>query len=226
MHEAVWTREQALAVLESPERRGSEDPRALWRRVGLRSGMTVVDVGAGSGYYAVPASERVGPTGTVHAVDVSPSLVELLRERSAGRPNVHVVRSRPDRIPLPDGIADRVLLANLLHGVPPTTVAEAVRLLRPSGRLVDVDWKKEPTDGGPPLEHRLSAAEASRVLAGYGLTIVHESLFGPAHYVVVGEKGGPARPAASTPPRRSRGGSSAQARQPRAAGSGTNAPES
>lgn len=191
MHEAVWTREQALAVLEGPERRGSENPRTLWTRVGLRAGMTLVDVGAGTGYYSLPACERVGPTGRVYAVDVSGPLVQLLRERAVGRPNLTVVRSRPSRIPLANGIADRVLLANLLHGVPPQTVAEAVRITRPGGRLVDVDWRKEPTEWGPPVAHRLSAAEAGGVLEGYGLTVVHASPFGPAHYVVVGEKRSP-----------------------------------
>ena len=194
MHEAVWTREQALAVLEGPGRPASENPKALWRRVGLRPGMTLVDVGAGTGYYSLPASERVGPSGRVYAVDVSGPLVRLLRERAVGRPNLTVVRSRPSRIPLPNGIADRVLLANLLHGVPPTTVAEAVRLLRPGGRLVDVDWRKQPTPRGPPVEHRLSTAEAGGVLQRYGLTVVHTSPFGASHYIVVGEKGPTASP--------------------------------
>lgn len=185
MHEAVWSREQALAVLERPDRGGSEDPGVLWRRVGLRPGMTVVDVGAGTGYYALPASDVVGARGRVYAVDVSAPLVALLRERSSGRPQLRAVRSRPDRIPLSAGIADRVLLANLLHGVAPSTVAEAVRSLGPGGRLVDVDWRKATTSFGPPIEHRLSRVQARHVLELYGLKIVDEAPFGPSHYLLV-----------------------------------------
>lgn len=190
MHEEVWTRERASAVLEHPDRLQSEDARMLWSRVGLRPGMTVADVGAGSGFYSFPASELVGPTGRVYAVDLSLELVELIQERAIERhrSNIQVLRSRPDRVPLPDGLADRVLLANVLHGVPPATVAEAVRILRPGGYLVDVDWKKEPTPGGPPLEHRLAAAEARRVLARYALRTIAEWELGPFHYVIVLEK--------------------------------------
>ena len=206
MHEAVWTRDEAIALLESPERLESEDAQLLWRRVGLRSGMTVVDVGAGTGYYALPACAAVGPTGKVYAVDVSGPLIELLRERSARYPNLTPVRSRPNRVPLPDAIADRVLLANLVHGVPPATIVEAVRLLRPGGRLVDVDWRKEPTLGGPPVEFRLSESEASRVLQRYGLEVVARSSLGPAHYVVVGAKPTATQRASSGSPTRRRRG--------------------
>ncbi len=190
MHEEVWTRERASAVLESPDRHRSEDARNLWSRVGLQPGMTVVDVGAGSGFYTFPASERVGPTGRVYAVDVSQELIDLIRERAAERhrSNIEALVSRPDHVPLPGELADRVLLANVLHGVPPATVAEAVRILRPGGRLVDVDWKKESTPGGPPVEHRLAATEARRTLEGYGLETNAEWDLGPYHYALMLEK--------------------------------------
>ncbi len=190
MHESVWHRAEAVAWLDDPTRRGREDPETLWDRTGLAPGMTVVDVGAGTGYYDWSASDRVGATGCVYAVDVSPELVALVRERARaqGRRNVRAVRSRPDRIPLPGRVADRVLLANLLHGVAPTTVREAVRLLRPGGRLLDVDWAKRPTPNGPPVEHRLSATEARRALEAYGLRALTTAPHGPEHYVVILEK--------------------------------------
>jgi ubiquinone/menaquinone biosynthesis C-methylase UbiE len=193
MHEAGWSREQAIAFLDAPERAESQDPKALWRRLRLRAGMTVADVGAGTGYFAFPAAEVVGPTGRVYAVDISRELVGLLRERAAERRLGHVVvvRSTPDRIPLPDRCADVVLLANLLHGVSARTVAEAVRILRPGGRLVDVDWKKGRTPWGPPVEHRLSTAEAGRVLRAHGLRTAPPWAFGPYHYAIVGRS--PAR---------------------------------
>jgi ubiquinone/menaquinone biosynthesis C-methylase UbiE len=185
MHEPVWTRKQALALLDAPERRLSENPEELWKRSGLRRGMAVVDVGAGTGYFAFPASDIVGDSGTVYAVDVSRVLVRLLRERARHRTNVVVRLSRPDRIPLPDGIADRVLLSNVLHGIPPATVEESVRVLRPGGRLLDLDWKKATTARGPPVEHRLSAHEAREVLEQHGLRFVRSGPLGPSHYLAI-----------------------------------------
>jgi SAM-dependent methyltransferase len=194
MHEATWTRADAEAMLESSERRATQDPGRLWRRVALRPGETVVDVGAGSGYFSFPAADAVGPTGHVYAVDVSGELVELIRERANERrtSNLTALRSTPARIPLNDGVADVALLANVLHGVPPSTVAEAVRTLRPGGRLVNVDWKKVTTPSGPPLQHRLSETEATRALVSHGLVPRDSFELGPYHYVLVFERPAPA----------------------------------
>jgi ubiquinone/menaquinone biosynthesis C-methylase UbiE len=195
MHEATWSREDAVAVLESPERKRTQDPGKLWNRVGLRPGDVIVDVGAGSGFYSFPAADRVGKDGHVFAVDVSEELVELIRERAEAMHvgNVEPLLSGPAHIPLDDAVADVALLANVLHGIPPGTVEETIRVLRPGGRLVDVDWKKEATPEGPPVPHRLSAAEATRVLSDHGLTPVRSFELGPYHYVLILERPRPLR---------------------------------
>jgi ubiquinone/menaquinone biosynthesis C-methylase UbiE len=195
MHEATWSRADAVAVLENPERRRDQDPVALWRRVGLKSGDVVVDVGAGSGFFAFPAASVVGPEGKVYAVDVSAELVEMVREKAeAGKVrNLESVLSTPKHIPIEEAVSDVALLANVLHGIPPESVREAVRLLRPGGRLVDVDWKKEKTPDGPPVRHRLSVAEVTSALKAYGLVRIDSFNFGASHYVLVFERPRPTR---------------------------------
>jgi len=195
MHEASWSREEALSFLESPDRTTRQNPTRLWRRVGLRPGETVVDVGAGSGFFSFPALATVGPNGAVYAIDVSPELVELVRERAArtGAKNMTAVLSTPTRIPIEDAVADVAILANVLHGVPSSTVDEAIRLLRPGGRLVNVDWKKIPTPTGPPVRHRLSESEAVAAFESRGLVRRDSFDLGPEHYVLVFERPVPAR---------------------------------
>jgi len=195
MHEASWSRADAVAILDSSDRRRNQNPRRLWRRVGLKSGDVVVDIGAGSGFFAFPAAAVVGPEGRVFAVDISDDLVGLMREKAASGKvtNLETVLSTPGRIPLEDAVADVTLLANVLHGIPPTTVHEAVRLLRPGGRLIDVDWKKRSTPEGPPVHHRLSLSEATAALRAYGLTPVDSFDLGPSHYVLVLERPRPSR---------------------------------
>jgi len=76
--------------------------------------------------------------------------------------------------------------------VPSPTVAEAVRLLRLGGRLVDVDWKHDDSPDGPPLEIRYSPAKATGILEGLGLRRRDQWEFGPRHYALLFER--PAAP--------------------------------
>lgn len=186
-HELGWSRQQALGRLETPERLRSHENRQLWEMVGLDRGERVVDVGAGTGYFAFAAGRVVGRHGRVWAVDVSPELIDLIGERRVRwrLPQVHPVLSRVERIPLATGSADAVLMANLLHGAPPSTLSESARLVRDGGRFVVVDWDKEGTGHGPPLRRRLSPAEASGRLATVGLTTVAHGRLGSDHYVLV-----------------------------------------
>lgn len=182
-------------MLDAPGRRIDQDPDRLWHRVGLKEGDTVVDVGAGSGFFSFAAASIVGPNGRVYAVDISKELTELVRERAEiGKfRNVEAVLSTASHIPVEDAVADVAILANVLHGVPPSTVDESIRLLRPGGRLVNVDWKKETTEGGPPVHHRLSVKEATATLARRGLVPIDSFDLGPAHYVLVFERPRPHR---------------------------------
>jgi SAM-dependent methyltransferase len=180
----AWSRAEALKLLEPPSRRREQNPELLWRRVRLAPGETLVEVGAGTGYFALPAARRVGPGGRVYAVDLSAELVELLRERKGreGLPQLTPVRSTVTSIPLPTGVADVVLLANVLHDLPLSTVTEAVRLLKPAGRFAIVDWRPSGGPGGPPRSIRLSPARAARLLARHGLVAEDRWGFGRSHY--------------------------------------------
>ncbi|EQD50046.1 SAM-dependent methyltransferase [mine drainage metagenome] len=107
-----------------------------------------------------------------------------MRERAQAEHLVQLqaVHSTVDRIPLPTGLADVVLLANVLHDIPAPTLAEAVRLLGPGGRLVNVDWAPRPTPHGPPASIRIAPAAASRMFGRLGLRTVERWTLGPWHY--------------------------------------------
>ena len=82
--------------LERSERESEENPAKAIQALQIKSGMTVCDLGAGSGYYTVRMSRLVGPTGKVYAVDIQPRMLELLdrRLKSAGISNVVPWRQR------------------------------------------------------------------------------------------------------------------------------------
>lgn len=173
------------AHLDSTERRSYLDARKILRAFRVRRGLRVADIGAGTGFFAIPAAELVGPEGHVDAVDLAPEMLEDLQAKleRVRIGNVTASRSTEDRVPLSDASVDLALLACVLHELDgPGTLLECRRILRPDGRLAVVDWKKMETEFGPPREHRLNEEEARDVLRSAGFAVDRTFEAGPYHY--------------------------------------------
>ena len=103
----------------------------------LRPGETVLDLGSGAGLDLLLSARRVGPTGQVIGLDMTPEMVELARQNAAGADNVQVHLGRIEQIPLPDASVD-VVISNCvlnLSADKPAVLREVARVLRPGGRL-------------------------------------------------------------------------------------------
>jgi len=176
-----------LERLRDPERLRFMDPEAVWGVLAMQPGGTLVDVGAGLGFYAIPFARKLG-SGTVYACDQSAEMLEHLRGEIAreGAANVTPVQTEEVKIPLPDGVADRVLMSNLHHELdhPQESLAECRRLLKAGGKIVIVDWKPEPTPKGPPAEVRIPPATVQAQLASAGFREIAEHALLPYHYVI------------------------------------------
>jgi len=129
---------------EDERERVGEAARVLdW--LGIKPGMTVADIGAGSGYYTVRLAARVGPTGRVLAQDVMPDYMAALRSRvmQAGLANVSVGLGGPGDPRLPPRSTDVAVMVHMYHEIqqPSALLANLVPSLRPGGRIgiVDVD---------------------------------------------------------------------------------------
>jgi len=161
-----------MARLESDERRRRQPPERLLAAIGAVPGTRLADVGCGPGFYAIPAARLTGPTGRVYAMDLQPAMLARVRERAAaeGLGNLDALASEESRLPLPDGAADVVLVANVLHECadPPAFLREVRRILAPGGRAAIVEWRKEPMDLGPPLEERMGEDEVRSALRSAG----------------------------------------------------------
>jgi len=107
--------------------------------VDLAPGELVVDVGCGRGAVTFPAARAVGPTGSVTAVDISPTMVEHTRQRAAelGYPQVNTAVVTGDDIGVPDESVDVVIASLVLFFAPDPGVAlrSWMRLLVPGGRI-------------------------------------------------------------------------------------------
>lgn len=165
-------RPSLIDQLLSEERHASLPPEQTLRTLGVASGQSVVDLGCGPGYFTLPSAELVGPRGRVYGVDTQPEMVEACRRRAAeaGMHNVEVHLSSTTQVPLPDSIADVVLISAVLHEAEDRTalLREARRLLAPGGAVALIELREEV---GPPGSPRISAAEIGVVAGAVGLRV-------------------------------------------------------
>jgi L-amino acid N-acyltransferase YncA/ubiquinone/menaquinone biosynthesis C-methylase UbiE len=107
--------------------------------VDLHPGETVLDLGSGAGLDVLVSARRVGPTGRVIGLDMTPEMLDLARRHAAeqGVSHVEFRRGRIEDVPLPDASVD-VVLSNCvitLSADKPRVFAEIARVLRPGGRI-------------------------------------------------------------------------------------------
>lgn len=125
-------------------------PLDVLRALDLRPGNTVVDLGSGSGYFALKLSPTVGERGQVLAVDLRRLSLFFLWTRALlrGRHNVQLIAGEEDNPRLPTRAVDAVLICNTYHefGDPELILNRVFRSLRPGGRLVVVDRTARPTE--------------------------------------------------------------------------------
>lgn len=165
----------AAGWLVRPERSAEENPDLAISLLALKPGMTVADIGAGVGYYAFKIAEKIGPSGKVFATDIQPEMLRLLRQSAAkkGVPNVEPILSSPTSTGLPDASIDLMILVDVYHefAEPQRMLASMRRALKPDGRLVLLEFRKE--DPTVPIreEHKMSVAEAKLELEAEGFRL-------------------------------------------------------
>ena len=175
--------------LDRAEREEEEAPERALDAIGVRPGQIVVDLGAGSGYFTVRLAERVAPAGRVFAVDIQPEMIARLRERLQREAiaNVTPVLGSESDPKLPDGSADLVLMVDVYHELasPQQMLRHIARALRPGGRLVLLEYRKE--DPGIPIrpEHKMSVAEAKAELEAEGYRLVKVSDVLPRQHILI-----------------------------------------
>ena len=175
--------------VNDPERRKWLNPEKLLSDIGLVPGMTFVDVGSSDGYFSIPAARIVGPTGKVIAIDIDEGAISRLRQHATdeGLSLLSAEVGSGEETVTCDGCANFVFFGIDLHDFndPAQAIRNAKRMLKPSGLLVDLDWKPEPTPFGPPLRRRFSIDKARQLIEAEGFSVKSVAEAGPYHYVII-----------------------------------------
>jgi predicted methyltransferase len=156
----------------------------LMRLLGIGRGMTVGDLGAGSGYSTIRLARRVGPDGYIFAQDVTPSYLARLARRVRGLKlaNVTLARGEPHDPRLPPASLDVALMSHMYHEVaqPYAFLYNLVPALKPGGRvgIVEVDAKTS-DHGTPPALLRCELAAV-----GYRQVAFHTLAGSPAYLAI------------------------------------------
>jgi SAM-dependent methyltransferase len=160
---------QAAPWLEREEREKEERTSVLIEELGLKAGMVVADVGAGSGYLSRRMAPLVAPGGRVIAVDIQPEMLALLA-KTAEDPryrNIEPLLGAVDDTRLPPGTVDLAIMVDVYHELefPYEVLESIVRALKPGGRVAFVEYRGE--DASVPIKdlHKMTERQV-RLEAG------------------------------------------------------------
>jgi SAM-dependent methyltransferase len=175
--------------LERPERETEENVEGALDAIGLKPGMTVAEIGAGTGYVSLRMAKRVSPGGKVYATDLQRPMLDALRQNAAkaGIRNVETVLGGEADPRLPAGQIDLIILVDVYHEFSqPQKMLQGIRAaLKPDGRLIQLEYRKE--DPAVPIlfDHKMSVAEARTEVEaeGFRLSQAIESL--PRQHILI-----------------------------------------
>lgn len=163
---------EAASWLDRPEREAEEAPTKAIAALEIREGQVVADVGAGSGYYSVRLARAVGENGRVYATDIQAEMLAIIKSKIASErlSNVELVLGTDTDPKLPAAAIDLVLMVDVYHELarPQELVRALKRALRPDGRLVLIEFRKESPWVPIREEHKMSVRDARLELEAEG----------------------------------------------------------
>jgi ubiquinone/menaquinone biosynthesis C-methylase UbiE len=174
--------------LDEETRRSWYNPEKILKDSGLEAGMVFVDVGCGEGFFSVLAAKMVGESGVVYAVDSDLQAIERLKTKAEQQrlQNIKFKVGPAEETVFCTHCADIVFYSMDLHDFKDAlqVLQNAKKMLKPTGLLVDLDWKKLQMPFGPPFQIRFSEQDASGLLKIAGFKVNKTEDAGQYHYLV------------------------------------------
>ena len=138
-------------VLDSDFRRFFQPPEKIIERSGIKAGMTVLELGCGSGAYTTYVARAVGGQGKLYAVDIQPEMLHQLEHKliKAGNKdirNIELKEASAYELPFADGSIDLACVVTVLMEIPDQgrALREVMRVLKPGGILAVTEFFPDP----------------------------------------------------------------------------------
>ncbi len=170
------------------------DPVKNLKAFDLREDMVVADLGAGSGFYALPAASMV-PKGKVYAVDIQRDFLTTIRNRAVEThlDNLEILWGDVEKLggtKLGDSVVDAVIASSILFQVEDKEkfIQEARRILKPSGKLLLIDWSDSSSGIGAGFKKIVPKGEARALFEQGGFSWSRDIPAGEHHYGMIFSK--------------------------------------
>ncbi len=182
-------------TLEKPERDKWQKPEKVIEIMNLRPGLTVADIGAGTGYFLPYLVDAIAPNGTLFLIDIDTKLLEHLRERAKkykGLVKTYFIKASKENPYIPYESTDKALMVNTWHHIKKKDRSTYARFilegLKKGGELYIVDFDKD-SEIGPPKDRKVAAKEVLDTLqsAGFEAYIMENDPL-EHQYIVIGRK--------------------------------------
>lgn len=172
---------------ESSARLSELKPAETLKRIGLMDSHILCDIGAGSGIFTLPGAKMT--QNTVYALEKSEEMLSIIRDkiRNENISNITLIKVEDERFAIADHSVDLALLVTVLHEITDKSVflTEIKRILKDTGKLAIIEFHKQETPMGPPVDHRISKDETQRELEAVGLKKLDFYDLGDNYYCMI-----------------------------------------
>jgi ubiquinone/menaquinone biosynthesis C-methylase UbiE len=178
--------------LDRANRDEQEKPELVLKALNLKEGEVVADLGAGSGYFTFRMAPKVGSAGKVYAVEIQDEMLNEILKRAADLKitNVEAVKGSETDPNLPANAVDLVLMVDVYHELAfPYEVMMKIReALKPGGRVVFVEYRKEDPAVAIKEVHKMSVEQIEKEMKVIGLKHVETIETLPIQHIVIFKK--------------------------------------
>ena len=180
-----------IAFLDSKQRESLIPPEVLINQMPIHKNHTLLDVGAGSGFFTIPMAART--VGNVYAMDPDKRMLNVIEAKAyeKGLANIELLQETIENLSLQNDSIDFVMASLILHEVRSLTTAlsKIFEVLSVGGHLLCLEYEKDDLIvEGPPMSIRIQSAELEKILLSTGFEIVKKRKINDAIYTVLAVK--------------------------------------